>query len=253
MGKIIALINKKGGVGKTTTVINLAASLAILGKKILIVDTDPQANATTGLGVSRKCEMTLYGCLTGAAALQEIIMPTALEQLYLLPSHNNLIAAEREIMNYPHREVLLRKVLAPLKNEYDYILLDCSPSLGLINVNALTASDSVIIPVQCEYFALSGMTQLLNALKVTRNKWNPDLEIEGFLVTMYDANMRQSKQLHQVIRNHFGELVFTTVIRRNTRLAESQRYARPAIQYDTDSKGGQDYMDLARELLGKEI
>jgi chromosome partitioning protein len=252
MGKTIAVVNKKGGVGKTTTIINLAASLAAMEQQVLVVDTDPQANACLGLGIDvRNAGKSLYDCLAGMATPREAIVPSGIERLYVLPSHINLIVAEQELLRSSNREKRLWVMLSPLRDEYDYILLDCSPSLGLLTVNALTAADSVIIPLQCEYFALSGMTQLLNTVKIIKNKLNSDLEIEGFLATMYDARMRQTQTILQVVQHYFGELVFETVIRRSTSLIESQRFAKPVIVYDADSAGAQDYMQLAGEILRK--
>lgn len=252
MGKIIAMANQKGGVGKTTTSINLAASLAALEKKVLVVDADPQANASSGLGIDiKKVKKTIYECLIGTAFPEEAIISTEIERLYVLPSHINLVGAELEMMNMDNREVQLREVLTPLKSQYDYILIDCSPSLGLITVNALTAADSIIIPVQCEYFALEGISKLLNTIKIIKNKLNSALEIEGFLLTMYDARLRLANQIYEEVKGHFNELVFTTVIQRNVKLSESQSYAQPVIVYDADSKGALDYIQLAKELTGK--
>ncbi|GAB6010444.1 ParA family protein [Dysgonomonas reticulitermitis] len=250
MGTTIAVVNKKGGVGKTTTVINLAASLCALGKKALVVDTDPQANACLGLGIDiRSVSKSLYDCLAGTATTQEAVVATDTENLYVLPSHPSLVVAERELLRTNEREKRMQELLHPLRDGYDYIFLDCSPSLGLITVNALTAADTVIIPLQCEYFALSGMTQLLNTVKIIRNRLNPGLEIEGFLITMFDARMRQSQAIRQAVLDHFRELVFETVIRRSSRLSESQRFAKPMITYDAGSTGAQDYMRLAAEIL----
>ncbi|MDU1890004.1 MAG: AAA family ATPase [Dysgonomonas sp.] len=252
MGKIIALANQKGGVGKTTTTINLAASLAAMEKKVLVVDADPQANASSGLGIDiKKVSKTIYECLIGSATAKEAIVSTEIERLFVLPSHINLVGAELEMLNVSDREKQMAEVLSPLKNDYDFILIDCSPSLGLITVNALTAADSIIIPVQCEYFALEGISKLLNTIKIIKNKLNPALEIEGFLLTMYDARLRLANQIYEEVKNHFQELVFTTVIQRNVKLSESQSFAQPVLVYDAASKGSVNHMQLAKELIDK--
>lgn len=252
MGKIIALANRKGGVGKTTTTINLAASLAALEKKVLVVDADPQANASSGLGVDiKKVNKTIYECLIGTALPKDAIVNTDIERLDVLPSHINLVGAELEMLNIENREKQLAAVLVPLKADYDFILIDCSPSLGLITVNALTAADSIIIPVQCEYFALEGISKLLNTIKIIKNKLNPALEIEGFLLTMYDARLRLANQIYEEVKNHFQDLVFTTVIQRNIKLSESQSFAQPVLVYDAASKGAVNHMQLAQELIEK--
>lgn len=252
MGKIIALANQKGGVGKTTTTINLAASLAALEKKVLVVDADPQANASSGLGVDiKKVNKTIYECLIGTALPKDAIVNTDIERLDVLPSHINLVGAELEMLNIENREKQLAAVLVPLKTDYDFILIDCSPSLGLITVNALTAADSIIIPVQCEYFALEGISKLLNTIKIIKNKLNPALEIEGFLLTMYDARLRLANQIYEEVKNHFQDLVFTTVIQRNIKLSESQSFAQPVLVYDAASKGAINHMQLAQELIEK--
>lgn len=252
MGKIIALANQKGGVGKTTTTINLAASLAALEKRVLVVDADPQANASSGLGVDIKAvESTIYECLIGNTTAKKAIVHTDVERLDVLPSHINLVGAELEMLNVDNREKLLSGVLKPLKEDYDYILIDCSPSLGLITVNALTAADSIIIPVQCEYFALEGISKLLNTIRIIKAKLNPSLEIEGFLLTMYDARLRLANQIYEEVKSHFQDLVFTTVIQRNVKLSESQSYAQPVLLYDASSRGSINHMQLAEELIKK--
>lgn len=252
MGKIIALANQKGGVGKTTTTINLAASLAAMEKTVLVVDADPQANASSGLGIDiKKVNKTIYECLIGSTSAKEAIIKSEIERLDVLPSHINLVGAELEMLNVENREKQLAGVLTPLKADYDFILIDCSPSLGLITVNALTAADSIIIPVQCEYFALEGISKLLNTIKIIKAKLNPSLEIEGFLLTMYDARLRLANQIYEEVKNHFQELVFTTVIQRNIKLSESQSFAQPVLVYDASSKGAINHMQLAQELIEK--
>ncbi|MDR2041915.1 MAG: AAA family ATPase [Tannerella sp.] len=252
MGKIIALANQKGGVGKTTTTINLAASLAAFEKKVLVVDADPQANASSGLGIDIKnADNSLYDCLVNGEECRKVLVSTALERLDVLPSHIDLVGAEIEMLNMEDREHTLKKILLPLKDEYDYILIDCSPSLGLITVNALTASDSVIIPVQCEYFALEGISKLLNTIKLIKSKLNPGLEIEGFLVTMYDARLRVAGEIYEEVKRLFQELVFKTVIQRNVKLVEASSFGQPALLYDAESKGSANHIQLAQELIEK--
>ena len=252
MGKIIALANQKGGVGKTTTTINLAASLATLEKKVLVVDADPQANASSGLGIDiRNAKLSVYECLVNGNEAEGAIIQTELDRLDIIPSHIDLVGAEIEMLNMSNREQILKQLLSPLKKVYDYILIDCSPSLGLITVNALTAADSVIIPVQCEYFALEGISKLLNTIKIIKSKLNPSLEIEGFLLTMYDSRLRLANQIYEEVKRPFQDLVFNTVIQRNVKLSEASSYGKPVILYDADSKGSINYMQLAQELIEK--
>ena len=253
MGKIISLANQKGGVGKTTTSINLAAALAKLGKRVLLVDADPQANTSSGLGVDiQELDSTVYECLINGIDPHTAILPTSIENLYMIPSHIDLVGAEIEMLNLEHRENILKRVLSPLKGDYDYILIDCSPSLGLITINALTASDSIIIPVQCEFFALEGIAKLLNTIKIIKSNLNPALRIEGFLLTMYDARLRLSAQVHDVVRRHFGDLVFNTVIARNVRLSEAPSHGMSVLEYDRNSKGAKNYTNLAKELIKRQ-
>ena len=252
MGKVIALANQKGGVGKTTTTINLAASLAALEKKVLVIDADPQANASSGLGVAIKnLPSSIYECLTNGDAPSQAIVRTELDGLEVLPSHIDLVGAEIEMLNMDHREQILKSVIQPLRDSYDFILIDCSPSLGLITVNALTAADSVIIPVQCEYFALEGISKLLNTIKIIKSKLNPTLEIEGFLITMYDARLRVANQIYEEVKRPFQDLVFKTVIRRNVKLVEASSFGRPILLYDAESQGSTNHMQLAREIIEK--
>ena len=253
MGKIISLANQKGGVGKTTTSINLAAALAKLGKRVLLVDADPQANTSSGLGVDiQELDSTVYECLINGIDPHTAILPTSIENLYMIPSHIDLVGAEIEMLNLEQRENILKRVLGPLKGDYDYILIDCSPSLGLITINALTASDSIIIPVQCEFFALEGIAKLLNTIKIIKSNLNPALRIEGFLLTMYDARLRLSAQVHDEVRRHFGDLVFNTVIARNVRLSEAPSHGMSVLEYDRNSKGAKNYTNLAKELIKRQ-
>ena len=253
MGKIIALANQKGGVGKTTTSMNLAASLATLEKKVLLVDADPQANASSGLGIDlNEVDSTLYECIINQGDIKEAIYTTDIEGFDVVPSHINLVGAEVEMLNLRKREYILKELLTPIRDEYDYILIDCSPSLGLITVNSLTAADSVIIPVQCEYFALEGISKLLNTIKIIKKKLNPALEIEGFLLTMYDSRLRLANQIYDEVKRHFQELVFKTVIQRNVKLSEAPSHGLPAILYDADSIGSKNHMALAKEIIQRE-
>lgn len=252
MSKIIALANQKGGVGKTTTSMNLAASLATYEKRVLLIDADSQANASSGLGVDlSKVDCSIYECLINGADVHEAIYTTDIDRLDIIPSNINLVGAEVEMLNFEHREYLLKKILRSLDNEYDYILIDCSPSLGLITVNALTAANSVIIPVQCEYFALEGISKLLNTIKIVKKKLNPELEIEGFLLTMYDSRLRLANQIYDEVKRHFQELVFKTVIQRNVKLSEAPSHGLPAILYDADSTGAKNHLALAKEIIKK--
>jgi chromosome partitioning protein len=252
MGKVIALANQKGGVGKTTTAINLAASLAVLEQRVLIVDADPQANATSGSGFDTKNIKTgIYECLIDDVNPANIILNTEIEGFDLMPSSIDLVGAEIEMLNLPKREMMLKKVINQVRDNYDFVLIDCSPSLGLITVNALSAADAVIIPVQCEYFALEGLGKLLNTIKIIQNRLNPDLEIEGFLLTMYDSRLRLSNQVVDEVKKHFQQMVFETIIQRNIKLGEAPSFGKPAILYDADSKGAINHLNLARELLQK--
>jgi chromosome partitioning protein len=250
LGKIITLANQKGGVGKTTSAINIAACLAVLEHKVLLIDADPQANATSGVGFDpRNIKTSLYECLVNEVKPQDIILETETPNLYLLPSHLDLVGAEIELINQPNREKIFKTMIQDIKKDYDFIIIDCSPSLGLITVNALTGSDSVIIPVQCEYFALEGLGKLLNTIKIVQTRLNPELEIEGILLTMYDPRLRLSNQVVDEIKKHFENIVYETIIHRNTRLGEAPSFGKPAIMYDAESKGSVNYMNLVREIL----
>lgn len=251
MGKIIAIANQKGGVGKTTTTINLCGCLGVLEYKTLIVDADPQANATSGVGLDPKNTRNIYDCLINDVDPAELIIKTENPNLDILPSHIDLVGAELEMINLPNREHMLKFALEKVRDKYDFIIIDCSPSLGLITVNALTASDSVIVPVQCEYFALEGLGKLLNTIKIVQGRLNTELEIEGILLTMYDTRLRLANQVVEEVKMHFQEMVFDTVIHRNTKLGEAPSYGETIIMHDAVSKGAINYLNLTRELLQK--
>ena len=252
MGKIIALANQKGGVGKTTSSINLAASLAVLEYKTLLVDADPQANATSGIGYDpREIKASIYECIINGIDAKEAILETSTPNLDLLPAHIDLVGAEIEMINLAEREHRMKEVFAKIKDQYDFIIIDCSPSLGLITINALTAADSVIIPVQCEYFALEGLGKLLNTIKIVQTRLNPEFQIEGILLTMYDVRLRLSNQVVEEVKTHFQDLVFETIIQRNTRLSEAPSFGVSVIMHDATSKGAINYLNLAKEILVK--
>jgi chromosome partitioning protein len=252
MSKIIAIANQKGGVGKTTTAINLAASLAVLEYKVLLVDADPQANSTSGVGFDpRNVKTSIYECIIGEAEPSDIILHTDTPNMDLLPAHIDLVGAEIEMINLPNREMMVKLVMNKVKNDYDFIIIDCSPSLGLITVNCLTAADSVLIPIQCEYFALEGLGKLLNTIKIVQSRLNPDLEMEGLLLTMYDSRLRLANQVVEEVKTHFQQLVFDTIITRNTKLGEAPSFGQTIIMHDAASKGANNYLNLAREILQK--
>lgn len=252
MAKIIAIANQKGGVGKTTTAINLAASLAVLEYKTLLVDADPQANATSGVGFDpRTVKTSVYECIINEVSPRDIILETKTPNLFLLPSHIDLVGAEIEMIQLPNREGMMKQVLDSVQGDFDFIIVDCSPSLGLITINALTAADSVIIPVQCEYFALEGLGKLLNTIKIVQNRLNTNLGIEGILLTMYDMRLRLSNQVVEEVKTHFQDMVFDTIIQRNTKLGEAPSFGESIIMHDANSKGAINYLNLAREILQK--
>ncbi|MBY0435898.1 MAG: AAA family ATPase [Cyclobacteriaceae bacterium] len=252
MGKIIAIANQKGGVGKTTTAINLAASLAVLEKKTLLLDADPQANSSSGLGIDPKgVKLSIYECMVDGANIHEAIVQNDLKYLKVLPSHIDLVGAEVEMVNIDHREERMREALKKIKDDYDFVIIDCSPSLGLITINALTAADSIIIPVQCEYFALEGLGKLLNTIKIIQTRLNPQLEIEGILLTLYDSRTSLGNQVVEEVRTHFKNISFKTIIPRNVKLSESPSFGLPVIVHDAESKGAIAYLNLAHEILDK--
>jgi chromosome partitioning protein len=252
MGKIIAVANQKGGVGKTTTAMNLAASLAVLEHKTLLIDSDPQANATSGVGIDpKKVKTSIYECIINEQNPKNIIVSTDTPNLYLLPSHIDLVGAEIEMIHLPHRERKMKDVISKVQDDYEFIIIDCSPSLGLVTINALTAADSVIIPVQCEYFALEGLGKLLNTIKIVQTRLNPELEIEGILLTMYDSRLRLANQVVEDVKTHFQQMVFDTIIQRNTKLGEAPSFGQTIIMHDASSRGSTNYLNLAREILQK--
>lgn len=252
MARVIGIANQKGGVGKTTTAINLAASLAVLECRTLLVDADPQANSTSGIGFDlQNVHQSLYDCMINSAKVKDLILKTDVPNLFLIPSHIDLVGAEIEMINQPQRELVLKHILDEIRNDYDFIIIDCSPSLGLITVNALVASDSVIVPVQAEFFALEGLGKLLNTIKIVQSRLNPDLVIEGILMTMYDGRLRLCNQVVNEVRRHFEETVFDTIIHRNSRLSEAPSVGKPVILYDAECKGSINYLHLAKEIMQK--
>jgi len=252
MGRVISIANQKGGVGKTTTAINLAACLGVLDKKTLIIDADPQANATSGVGFDpANIKTSIYNALIDGEDIEHLVMQTNNPNLYIIPSHIDLVGAEIEMINIPNREYVLKKVIEKIRDQFEYIIIDCSPSLGLITLNSLTASDSVIVPIQCEYFALEGLGKLLNTIKIVQSRLNKDLEIEGLLLTMYDTRLRLANQVVDEVRTHFQQMVFDTVIHRNITLGEAPSHGETVIMHDASSKGALNYLSLAKELIAK--
>lgn len=253
MGKVISITNQKGGVGKTTTAVNLSAALAALDHKVLLMDADPQANATSGVGLNPDhLDGSIYECLLGDMEPQDVVKKTSIKNLSLIPSHLDLVGAELEMISVPDRNLVLRKRLQEIRTQYDYVIIDCAPSLGIITTNALTASDSVIIPVQCQYYALEGLTKLLNTIRIVQSRFNPELEMEGILLTMYDARTRLSKQVVEEVRNHFQQLVFNTLIYNNTKVAEAPSHGISILEHDINSIGSINYLNLAKEVIQRD-